>query len=198
MAECPPAVESTDRGLFGFGKKDDEDKKCDDEKIAHDFEQKVHVGEEKKEDHKDGEEKKHESLIEKLHRSSSSSSSSSSDEEEVDEHGEKKKKKKGLKDKIKDKVSGDKGKEEEKPCEDTSVPVEKHDEVPPVTAYDHPPHGGKKAAEEVEVPPPPPPADAAEGKEKKGFLEKIKEKLPGFKSDDEKEKEKEKEGAACH
>ncbi|KAL0314478.1 UNVERIFIED_CONTAM: hypothetical protein Sangu_2292200 [Sesamum angustifolium] len=37
----------------------------------------------------------------------------------------------------------------------------------------------------------------AEGKEKKGFLEKIKEKIPGYhpKSDEEKLKEKEKEGA---
>ena len=89
-------VEATDRGLFGFGKKEEE-KKCDQgQAISAEFDEKVHVSEPVNK-----EEKQHGSLLEKLHRSDSSSSSSS--EEEVEEGGEKKKKKKekkGLKDKI--------------------------------------------------------------------------------------------------
>nr|AEB77936.1 dehydrin [Salvia officinalis] len=218
-------VESTDRGLFGFGKKKEEEK-CEETTIASEFEKKVQVcePEEKREHHAPvtvpapvplpvKEEEKHESLIGKLSRSDSSSSSSS--EEEVEgENGEKikRKKKKGLKEKI----LGDK-KEEEKKCVDTSAPVEKYDDV--VTAPEQEEKkgfldkikdklpGGKKT-EEVAAPPPPPAPVAvdhgpitpeAEGKEKKGFLDKIKEKLPGYhpKSDEEKEKEKEKEGGAC-
>ena len=58
------------------------------------------------------------------------------------------------------------------------------------------PGGGQKKTEEAAAPPspPPPPAVAeheAEGKEKKGFLDKIKEKLPGYHSKTEEEKEKE-------
>lgn len=206
-------VESTDRGLFGFGKKKEEEK-CEETAIATDFEKKVQVCEpEVKEEPK--EEEKHESLIEKLRRSDSSSSSSS--EEEVEgENGEKikRKKKKGLKEKITGKISGDK--EEEKKYEDTSVPVEKCDDVVAVPEHEEEKKGfldkikdklpGGKKTEEVAAPPPPPAPVAAEyphttpeadGKEKKGFLDKIKEKLPGYhpKTDEEKEKEKEKEGA---
>ncbi|WP_411024838.1 hypothetical protein, partial [Salmonella sp. s57610] len=66
-------------------------------------------------------EKKQEGIFDKMH----TSSSSSSDEEEVGEDGEKKKKKKGLKEKLKEKISG-----EEKPEEhDTSIPIEKCEEV---------------------------------------------------------------------
>lgn len=68
-----PAVEASDRGLFGFGGKKEE-KKCEEEvMIADEFEHKVQVCPEKKEYVE--EEKKHEGLIEKLRRSDSSSSS---------------------------------------------------------------------------------------------------------------------------
>lgn len=68
------AVDSTDRGLFGFGGKKEEEK-CEETVIAAEFEQKVQVceEEEKKEEHK--EETKHEGLLEKLQRSNSSSCS---------------------------------------------------------------------------------------------------------------------------
>ncbi|KAL0438325.1 UNVERIFIED_CONTAM: hypothetical protein Slati_2315500 [Sesamum latifolium] len=139
------AVESSDRGLFDFLGKKEEEKKCEEEVIATEFEEKVQVCEEEKKEEE--QEKKHEGLLEKLHRSNSSSSSSS-DEEEVEEGGEKKKKKKGLKEKIKDKLSGEK-KEEEVKYEDTAVPIEKCDDAP----THHEP-------------------------EEKKFLDKIKEKLP--------------------
>ncbi|XP_071733065.1 dehydrin COR410-like [Rutidosis leptorrhynchoides] len=92
-----------------------------------------------------------ESLLEKLHRDGSSSSSSSDEE---CEDGEKKKKKKPLKDTIKEKIEEHKEKKEEKIEEDTCVPVEKY---------------------EVAVPP----STTPEPEEKKGFMDKIKEKLPG-------------------
>ncbi|CAI9777934.1 unnamed protein product [Fraxinus pennsylvanica] len=212
---APTPVEATDRGLFDFIGKKGEEKKCEEEVIATQFEEKVQVSEPECKKEEKEEEKKHEGLLQKLHRSSSSSSSSS-DEEEVEEGGEKKKKKKGLKEKIKGKISGDK-KEEEKieKYENTSVPVEKCDEIPVHEESEEKKGfldkikeklpGGQKKAEEVEVPPPPPPAAVEcanpdeEAKEKKGFLDKIKEKLPGYhsKTEEEKEKEKEKE-SACH
>ena len=210
-------VETTDRGLFNFiGKKEEEKQPaCEQEAmIASEFEEKVHVSEPVKEEKK-------ESLLEKLHRSDSSSSSSSSDEEEVVEGGEKikKKKKKGLKEKIKEKIHG--GDEEKKHEEDTSVPIEKCEEEVAVTAVPPPTHlepeekkgflekikeklpgGQKKAEEEGVVAPAPHPApvvaaDCAtvevEAKEKKGILEKIKEKLPGYHAKTEEEIKKEKE-----
>lgn len=71
------SVESSDRGLFGYGGKKEEEK-YEETVIAAEFEEKVQVcEEEKKEDYKE-EEKKHEGLLEKLHRSDSSSSSVSS------------------------------------------------------------------------------------------------------------------------
>ncbi|KAG6388340.1 hypothetical protein SASPL_149765 [Salvia splendens] len=170
------AVESADRGLFGFGAKREEEAKCEETPIASEFEEKVKVSEEPEKEKEKEEEKKHGGLIEKLRRSDSSSSS----------------------------------------CEDTSVPVEKYEDVLPAQEHEDKKGfldkikdklpGGKKT-EEVAAPPPPAPAPApvvadysattpeAEGKEKKGFLDKIKEKLPGYhpKSDEEKEKEKEKE-----
>ncbi|XP_071922942.1 dehydrin COR47-like [Coffea arabica] len=212
------AVEATDRGLFNLGKKE-EVKKCDQgQAISAEFDEKVRVSEPDKE-----EGKKHGGLLEKLHRSGSSSSSSS--EEEVEEGGEKKKKKKekkGLKDKIKEKISGDKKDEEkvEKCEEGTSIPVEKYAEPAHADAAHEPeekkgfldkikeklPGGGQKKTEEVAAAaPPPPPAECTategEAKDKKGFLDKIKEKLPGYhpKTEEEKEKEKEKEKeAGCH
>jgi len=66
------SAEVTDRGLFDFlGKKKDETKP-EETPIASEFEQKVHISEPEPE-------VKHESLLEKLHRSDSSSSSSSED-----------------------------------------------------------------------------------------------------------------------
>ncbi|KAB1705647.1 hypothetical protein FNE63_30655 [Klebsiella pneumoniae] len=207
-------METTDRGLFDkfLGKKKEENPTHahEEQAISSEFGEKVKVSEgHKKEEKKEEEHKKEEK---KLHRSSSSSSSSSSDEEEViGEDGQKikKKKNKGLKDKIKDKISGD-HKEEVKTekVEDTSVPVEKYEDSEEKKGFldkiKHKlPGGGQKNEEEVAAPAPPPPAVAeheADVKEKKGFLDKIKEKLPGYhpKTEEDKEKEKEKEAAASH
>ncbi|CAK9180360.1 unnamed protein product [Ilex paraguariensis] len=162
------SVETQDRGLFDFlGKKKEENEPKEkvigsNTEIGSEFE-KVYVSEpvrkneeyeEVKEEPKE-EEKKH-GLLEKLHRSGSSCSSSS-DEEEVEEGGEKKKKKK-LKDNIKEKISGD-HKEEDKveKYEETAVPIEKYEEPVPVNVAE----------------------PTCEPEEKKGFLEKIKDKLPG-------------------
>ncbi|KAF5794321.1 putative dehydrin [Helianthus annuus] len=202
----PEVVEQSDRGLFGFGKKDEEEKKCEDGVISSEFEQKVQVTEPEPEEKKG-------SLLEKFHRSNSSSSSSSDEE---CEDGEKKKKKKSLKDKVKEKIEGHKEKKEEEKVEkyeaDTSVPIEKCEEVAVPTPTPAPeekkgfmekikeklPGGHKKEAEEhVTASPPPPPAattydEEGEHKEKKGIFEKIKEKIPGYHSKSEEEKEKEK------
>ncbi|KAJ0763923.1 putative dehydrin [Helianthus annuus] len=202
----PEVVEQSDRGLFGFGKKAEEEKKCEDAVISSEFEQKVQVTEPEP-----GEKK--ESLLGQFHRSNSSSSSSSDEE---CEDGEKKKKKKSLKDKVKEKIEEHKEKKEEEKVEkyeaDTSVPIEKYEEVAVPTPTPAPeekkgfmekikeklPGGHKKEAEEhVTAPPPPPPAattydEEGEHKEKKGIFEKIKEKIPGYHSKSEEEKEKEK------
>lgn len=74
-AEEYSAVEASDRGLFDFMGKKEEEKKCEEEVISTEFEEKVQVCEENKEEHKEEEKKKHEGLLEKLHRSGSSSSS---------------------------------------------------------------------------------------------------------------------------
>ncbi|GAB4828410.1 hypothetical protein Ancab_035408 [Ancistrocladus abbreviatus] len=211
-------VESTDRGIFDFMKKKDEEKPQE-EVIVTEFE-KVHVSEHepkvehaKKEEHKEAEKENQHSLLEKLHRSGSSSSSSSDEEEGED--GEKKKKKKKEKKGL---LRGHKEEEKhhEKHEEDSSVPVEKYEEKIHVEEVVHSepsypeekkgffdkikeklPGQQKKPEDHV-------PAPAAEhsitepegeGKEKKGFLDKIKEKIPGLhhKHEEEKEKEKEKE-----
>ncbi|CAN0871807.1 Phosphoprotein ECPP44 [Linum grandiflorum] len=202
-------VESTDRGMFDFlgKKKEDEKKPSDQEEVmSSQFEQKVHVSEptpSKEADH-DEEDVKKGSLLDKLHRSSSSSSSSS--EEEVEEGGEKRKKKK------------DKKKKEKKEEEDTTVPVEKCDDGVVLVPEEKkgfmdkikeklPGHGKKEevvageAAGGHPVPTSHPPHQAAaesaseKQEDKKGFLEKIKEKLPGYhpKTTTEEEKEKDKE-----
>ncbi|OIW06231.1 hypothetical protein TanjilG_03856 [Lupinus angustifolius] len=171
------------------------------------------VEEKKEEEH--GEEKKH-SLLEKLHRSDSSSSSSS-DEEEIGEDGEKRKKKKekkGLKEKIKEKITHDDDKEEKK-HEDTTVPVEKVEVDPEhqkgfLDKIKEKLPGQHKKTDEVAVPPASSTVyggahtetDAGvahhegEAKEKKGLLEKIKEKIPGYHPKTGEEKEKEKESGA--
>lgn len=156
-------VEVKDRGMFDFlgKKKEKEGEKCQEEVLVTEF-QKVQVTEEV-----EAKEEKKEGLLGKLHRSHSSGSSSSSDEEEAAEgenKGEKKKKKKGLKEKIKEKISGEKkeGTEEQEEkveveaaavvVEGNTIPVEK--------------------VEELAQP-------ESEAQEKKSLLEKIKEKLPG-------------------
>nr|CAA78515.1 dehydrin-cognate [Pisum sativum] len=176
-------TEIKDRGVFDFlggKKKDEEHKPAQDEAIAHEFGHKVTLYEAPSETKVEEEgEKKHTSLLEKLHRSDSSSSSSS---EEEGEDGEKRKKKK-----------------EKKKKEDTSVPVEKVEVVEGTTGTEEEKGfldkikeklpGGHKKTEEVTTPPPvvaahvPTETTATttihEG-EKKGILEKIKEKLPGY------------------
>ncbi|KAI3516995.1 hypothetical protein L1887_16199 [Cichorium endivia] len=178
----PESVETSDRGLFDYFGKKDEEKKCEEAAISSEFEEKVQVSE-------PAPEEKKETLFEKLHRSDSSSSSS---DEECDENGEKKKKKKPLKEKIKEKIEGHKEKKEE---EDTSVPIEKYEVAPLQHGPTSEPEekkgfiekikeklpGGHKKAEEEHAAPPPPPAVVthAEEGEQKGLMEKIKEKLPG-------------------
>ncbi|KAK3231948.1 hypothetical protein Dsin_003829 [Dipteronia sinensis] len=222
-SEAP--VEYTDRGLFDFMKKKEE--KPQDQELINtttaEFDHKVQVSEQHKPPHveepkieepKVDEEEKKPGLFGKVHRSGSSSSSSSSDEEgeEGEEKKKKRKEKKGLKDKLKEKMSGEKKQEV-----DTSVPVEvvHQDPVPSQPEEkkgfmekikEKLPGQGKKAEDVSATSPPPPPPPLAEhatpvaavhegdaAKEKKGIFEKIKEKLPGYhpKTDEEKEKEKE-------
>nr|QPI70822.1 dehydrin 1 [Impatiens walleriana] len=155
-ASVPAAVETQDRGILDFLKKDEEKPApaqayAGEEALVAEFE-KVEVSEPKVEEEEKIEEVKREGFLEKLH---SDSSSSSSDEEEGSEKKEKKKKKKGLKEKIKEKITGEG--DDKKSEEDTSVPIEKYEEG----------------------------AAVAQPEEKKGFLEKIKEKLPGQKKTEE-------------
>ncbi|XVF45614.1 hypothetical protein PTKIN_Ptkin02bG0220800 [Pterospermum kingtungense] len=159
--------ETTDRGLFDFMKKKDED---------------VAVSE-------DGH--KPDNVKEKLHRSNSSSSSSS-DEEEVGEDGEKKKKKKGLKDKIKDKISGDK----EAPDQhaDVSIPAENPEEKKGFLdkIKEKLPGHQHKNAEDVGANEGHHHAEGDDQPKEKGILEKIKEKIPGYhghKAEEDKPKE---------
>lgn len=63
-------VEQSDRGLFDFMGKKDEEKKCEETAISSEFEKKAHVSEPEPKS-----EEKKESLLAKLHRSDSSSSS---------------------------------------------------------------------------------------------------------------------------
>nr|QMX78313.1 DHN1 [Medicago sativa]UUZ30945.1 salt tolerant protein [Medicago sativa] len=182
-------TEIKDRGVFDFlggKKKDEEHIKPQEDAVATDFSHKVTLYEapsETKVEEKEEGEKKHTSLLEKLHRSDSSSSSSS--EEEVD--GERRKKKK---------------KEKKEKKEDTSVPVEKVDVVDGTTASTEEKKGfldkikeklpGHKKTDDVTTPPPvvvAPAVPSAETTtttashdqgEKKGILEKIKEKIPGY------------------
>lgn len=157
-------VETGDRGLFDFTKKKDE------EKISSEFEEKVMVSE-------TNQENQH-----KLHRSHSSSSSSSEEEGCEDEEKKKKKEeKKSIKDKIKEKLPGDHKQDTEVPIE--KIHVEEEEEVYSEASQDKlPGHQGG----DVVATPPTTPATVVEGaaaqEEKKGFLEKIKDKIPGFHS----------------
>ncbi|XWS40247.1 hypothetical protein CRYUN_Cryun18bG0124000 [Craigia yunnanensis] len=100
-------VETKDHGMFDFMKKKHENVTMPD---AH----KPYNAKEEQEP----------TLMENLHRSNSNSSSSS-DEEQEGENSEKKRKKKGLKEKIKENISGDKELTEHK---DTSIPTENPEE----------------------------------------------------------------------
>lgn len=109
----------------------------------------------------------------------------SSDEEGDDEEKKKKRKeKKGLKEKLKEKIAGDKEEEQKKHGyeQDTEIPVKKFHEAHG-QAYDHGPvHHEEPKVEPAAV------VYAGEDKkeeEKKGFLEKIKDKLPGHKKPEE-------------
>ncbi|RCV07708.1 hypothetical protein SETIT_1G267200v2 [Setaria italica] len=195
-------VEVKDRGildtLLGRKKPEDQEKKQEEELVT--GMEKVTVAEpekheHKKEEHEAGEKK--ESLLAKLHRTSSSSSSSSDEEEEViDENGEivKRKKKKGLKEKIKEKLPGHKdhaeGEHHTAVPAPAPAPVETHaykedDHKPYVPAPAPPPvethvhhhdHAVvvQKIEDDAKTDAPPAPEE-----EKKGLLDKIKEKLPG-------------------
>jgi len=160
--EAADQVEVTDRGFFDHlvGKKEKkvEEQKHEEELAAGMEKVSVEEPEVKKEEHGDGE--KHETLFTKLQRSSSSSSSSSDEEEEViDDNGEviKRKKKKGLKEKL----PGHKDTDGELA---TGLPAPA------------PPAALQKIDGDVKTEAPP---AAVPEEEKKGFLEKIKEKLPG-------------------
>ncbi|MQI32285.1 hypothetical protein EI016_24210, partial [Escherichia coli] len=129
--------------------------------------------------------------------------------------GEGGEKKKGLKEKIlNEKIEGAGEKQKKEQVDTSSVPVD-------AAAHNEEKKGllgnikeklpGHKKTEEVATPSPPPPAalseygqstttttaaadvahHEAEAKEKKGLLEKIKEKLPGHHSKTEEDKEKE-------
>jgi hypothetical protein len=174
-------VEVKDRGFFNklVGKKEQEvEAKRQEEELATGIEKiSVEEPEVKKEEHEGGE--KHETLFSKLQKSgSSSSSSSSSDEEEevIDDNGEViKRKKKGLKEKIKEKLPGQKDNEGEHV---TGLPAP----APPASLQTHGGHHDtavpvEKIHGDVKTQAPP----AVPEEEKKGFLEKIKEKLPGHK-----------------
>jgi len=163
-------VEVSDRGLLGnlLGKKKEEEKK-EEAELASGME-KVSVEEPAVKKEEDGEKK--ETLFSKLHRSSSSSSSSSDEEEEViDDNGEviKRKKKKGLKEKLQEKLPGHKDEGEHV----TGLPAP----AAPASMQTH--HDTDVIVEKIDadVKTEAPPAVPEE--EKKGFLEKIKEKLPG-------------------
>lgn len=165
-------VEVTDRGLFDkfIGKKKEEEDKKQEEVLVTGMEKvSVEEPEVKEEEHQDGEKK--ESLFTKLQRSSSSSSSSSDEEEEViDDNGEviKRKKKKGLKEKIKEKLPGHKDTE-------TAAPTP----APPAPVVTHGGHHDDGAVAVEKIDEVKTEAPVAPEEEKKGFLEKIKEKLPG-------------------
>ncbi|XP_057805912.1 phosphoprotein ECPP44-like [Salvia miltiorrhiza] len=138
-----------------------------------------------------GKEEKH-ALMDELRRAHSQSSCSS--DEEVEEGGERKKKK-GLKEEIKDKLSGKKeGEDVVIPIEEgkagTEQPEEKKgflDKVKEKLPGQH-----KKGDEESQTAPPPATEHSpagCENKEKKGIIDKIKEKLPGHHKKSENEVE---------
>ncbi|CAN4112606.1 unnamed protein product [Withania somnifera] len=195
------APETTDRGcgLFNFMGKKEEDKAHNDTVMIDTPANVVEPKEEKQ------------SLMEKLHRTHSNSSSSSDDEEvEEGSTGEKKRKKKGLKEKIKEKMSGDhestdQQKTEFIPMDNCPAPKPEvtHEEDKKLGFVDKikeklPVHHNK-TDQEVAVNAPvahstlDEQVHGGEAKDqKKGLLDKIKEKLPGHghKNNDAEEKHK--------
>lgn len=149
---CEEEEEEKGQGCFGFMKKKEE-----------------------REEEEKEEKKKKGSLFEKLR---GSSSDSSSDDEEVGEGGKKKKNKKGLKEKIKEKLHHD--------GEDTKILEEDKGEAPrpartatPIAGFfDNvkeklPGHPNKKDEARTS-------AVEEGGKEEKGMLGKLMDKLPGY------------------
>ncbi|PKU85118.1 dehydrin DHN1 [Dendrobium catenatum] len=217
--------EVRNRGLFDFvhkKKEEEEEKKPQqEEEVLVSGVEKIHIEDGHKVEDKKKEGEKNHGLLEKLHRSHSSSSSSSSSDEEEEVEGEGgikqkiKKKKQGLKEKLHGREKKEKEEEKKEPAfvpaaaeETPAVVVEKVDvfeeAAPPPEAEKKgfldkikeklPGHGKKAAEESGAVPPPPLPVvevpaehvkehevvEGTEGKEKKGFLGKIIEKLPGY------------------
>ncbi|XP_021756500.1 dehydrin ERD14-like [Chenopodium quinoa] len=161
-------VETTDRGMFDFMKKKDGDghKPSEADTVTSSMEN-VHVSE-------PVEEKKHGGLVEKFHRSHSSSSSSSDeegdDEEKKRKKKEKKEKKQSLKENMQEKLGGHKDEHDH----ETNVPIEKihvQDHVHSEPSYPAPEHHHQ------------------EEEKKGGFLDKIKDKLPGQHKDKAEEHE---------
>ncbi|KAL7207040.1 hypothetical protein ACSBR2_019685 [Camellia fascicularis] len=116
----------------------------------------------------------------------SHSNSSSSDD---DEEGGEKKRKKGLKEKLKKKKSSEK-EEQVNEHKDTSGSLENYNEVGNAEATQQ--EEKKGFLEKIKEKLPDGNSPGNETKDKKGILEKIKEKLPGYhKNDDDNVKEKE-------
>ncbi|PSS29454.1 Late embryogenesis abundant protein [Actinidia chinensis var. chinensis] len=109
-------------------------------------------------------------------RGSSSSGSSSSED---DGHGGRRKKKKGLKEKIKEKLTGRKHKPEHPHPTATAYPTTISSTTPPGQLHlkDEQPHTA--AAYPTTISSATPPGQHPHEPEKKSVLEKIKEKLPG-------------------
>ncbi|KAL5713865.1 hypothetical protein ACHQM5_015902 [Ranunculus cassubicifolius] len=159
--------EHQDRGILDFLEKKEEENKPEEELSVPDFcKDHVHKAEEMKEE-AEAEEKP--TPVQKLDRSNSNSSSSSDEEEG--------KPKQGLKEKIKDKVTGDKTEDHEavavEPAEEKKGFMEKIKAKLP---------GAHKEEETTPVAPTPTKIQEEET-EKKGFMDKIKEKLPGHNKD---------------
>ncbi|KAH9608364.1 hypothetical protein KSS87_019205 [Heliosperma pusillum] len=143
-------VETTDRGLFDSIKNDSENEKpVREDTFASESDQKAQLVSEPVE-YKDEDEKKHGTVVEMLRSYSSNSSYSDEegDDEETKQRKKEKKEKKGLTEKLM-----------EKPLPGHKDEVEEETHVQEAV-YSEPPH-------QEEVP------------EKKSFLNKIKEKLPG-------------------
>ncbi|KAK4401342.1 hypothetical protein Sango_0874900 [Sesamum angolense] len=182
-----PPAEAKDRGCFDFMRKK-EDKAQEDLVMTDMNAAKQSTDEEKH------------TLMDELQRTHTHSSSSS--EEEVEEGGErKKKKKKGLKEAIKEKLSGDKEGEENE-HKDTCVPMEKCNEENAEAAFpgekkgflekikEKLPGQHNKDEEDVQILPASDHSADGNSKEKKGIMDKIKEKLPGHHKNDENELKK--------
>ncbi|KAL2459927.1 Dehydrin COR47 [Abeliophyllum distichum] len=175
-----PPPESKERGCFDFMRKDRK------EKEKNTTQDDIDTAKGSKES------QKHTLIDEPQHSHSHSSSSS---EEEVDEGGERKKKK-GLKEAIKDNISGDNGEETEH--KDMCIPVEKCNEESNIETA-HPkekkgflekikenlPGQHKKTEEGIETPDVYEHSPGSDTKEKKGIMDKIKEKLPGHHNEKE-------------